>query len=236
MMSSAVAHALLVLVVCTVKSASSLDLDLSSWMDDLWPVISNHTLLDLSVVGTHDSLTFDLSESFADNDLPQVPGWLSMLLHKLPASEVGVFVRQQAQTQNASLLEQLNGGARFIDFRMTYSRPPGNGSDGVDDIGGVSKSALFDWYGVHTLQTRQPAYKYLMDIRQWMTDHPREVVVLWFSRHSSTCATGTDQYPGTTPAIRQVFFLRLRLPRGAMIFLDHLAVASFDIRFIDWRL
>ena len=201
---------LLVLVLTSLVLVMVRGFDVSSWMGGLWPVISNLTLLDLSVVGTHDSLTYDLSDRFADNDLPQFPPWLAALLHNLPEGEVGEFVRRQAVTQNATLTEQLDGGARFIDFRITFSRPPsddaegrgsGSGSDNTNDDGS------YNWYGVHTLETRQPALTYLAELKEWLVSHPTELVVVWLSRHSSTCATGTDQFPGTTPADRQACWL-----------------------------
>lgn len=39
---------------------------LSNWMGSLMPVIGNLSLLDISLPGTHDSMTFDLSTTVSD--------------------------------------------------------------------------------------------------------------------------------------------------------------------------
>jgi hypothetical protein len=36
---------------------------LENWMGALYPVIQNQTMLDISIPGTHDSMTWDLSET-----------------------------------------------------------------------------------------------------------------------------------------------------------------------------
>jgi hypothetical protein len=51
------------LCLASVHAAPVLDVPMSSWMTALYPVIANLTLLDLSLPGTHDSVTFDLSTS-----------------------------------------------------------------------------------------------------------------------------------------------------------------------------
>ena len=53
-------------------SSSSFDVKvdasfLANWMGKSLPIIENQTLLDLSLPGTHDTLTYDLSERVADN-------------------------------------------------------------------------------------------------------------------------------------------------------------------------
>jgi hypothetical protein len=69
-------------------------------MGTMAPVLCNLTLSDISLPGTHDSLTYDLSEEVslgADDDSP----FISWVLHW--ASKLGVvpggWIRSQARTQ-----------------------------------------------------------------------------------------------------------------------------------------
>jgi len=168
-------------------------LDLSNWMGQLSHVLGNATLLDLSLPGTHDSMTYDLSDTLSDGYEGMGPV-LSAILHSVTPLVGGRFVRQQGQTQGISVTEMLDGGIRFIDFRISYTQGP----DRV--IGGK------DWYCLHGCESQKKAIEYLKEVRQWLDQHPKELVVLWASRHGSTSLCGTDQYPGTTPAERQLFF------------------------------
>ena len=97
---------------------------LSSWMGDLEPVLGNLTLLDLALPGTHDTLTYDLSSTVADdaNDLPTWASWLLHTFHSLDGF-VGDFIRQNAQTQEHNVTTQLESGIRFLDLRTIYTSP-----------------------------------------------------------------------------------------------------------------
>ena len=72
---------------------------------------------------------------------------LAEIMHnytKLIPDGVEDFIRQQAQTQAMSIIQQLNSGVRFIDFRIMfeYSDPLGK------------------WYSLHFLQTLQVFFKF----------------------------------------------------------------------------
>jgi hypothetical protein len=85
-------------------------------------VIGNLTLLDLSLPGTHDSLTYDLSTTISDGGIDDYPE-LSKVLHLFSGSvdvipgQIEDFIRQQARTQGMTITEQLDNGVRFVDFR-----------------------------------------------------------------------------------------------------------------------
>jgi hypothetical protein len=99
---------------------------LSDWMGEL-TVLQNQTLLDLSLPGCHDAMTFDLSERVSDNanDLPAPIAWA---LHEfgpvVGVVGVGGFIKDQAVTQQLSMKDQLEAGMRFVDFRVVYSGTP----------------------------------------------------------------------------------------------------------------
>ena len=161
-------------------------------MGRLQSVIGQQTILDLSLPGSHDSLTYDLSTTVSDGGYDDSND-LSKFLHG--ASQFGLvpsrWIRKQAKTQILDITGQLNNGIRFIDFRTMYT------------------STLFthkDWYSLHFVQSKRKALEYFKEIRVWLDAHPSEVVVIWISRHGSQCTFGNDQYPGVSISEKQKYW------------------------------
>jgi hypothetical protein len=165
-------------VACVIVSTEGGSF-LSTWQENLLPVIGDRCLLDLSLPGTHDTLTYDLSERIAAGAIDGHPD-LAVLLHDLSLLHLtpGKFIQSLAQTQTLNITAQLDNGIRFFDLRIMYT----------------SKV----WKSLHTLESRQLALTYLKQLRGWMDVHPKEIVVLWLSKHGNEHATGNDQYPGVT--------------------------------------
>ncbi len=77
-------------------------------------------MTDITLPGTHDTLTYDLSTQVSAG------GWddeddLSLFLHDIfiiPGHPLGVFIRSLAQCHGLSIADQLDNGIRYIDFRM----------------------------------------------------------------------------------------------------------------------
>jgi hypothetical protein len=65
-----------------VSGAIVSSIDHANWMRDLMPIIGNATLLDLSLPGSHDTLTYDTSVTVAD-DAELIPPRLATILHSL---------------------------------------------------------------------------------------------------------------------------------------------------------
>ena len=131
----------------------------------------------------------------------------------------------------------LDAGIRFIDFRIVYSKPPSSRLSDTDEVvehmGGNESERTRDeldqekksdvneqWYGLHMFQTNQPALSYLQDIRDWLIEHPTELVVLWLSRHGTNGATGDDQYPKTDDAVKVAFWDEIVSLFGAEMLLN----------------
>lgn len=167
---------LLGVVVCTSsKPLPSRAPFLPNWMGHFSPVFVNQTILDITLPGTHDSLTSDLSEIFSNhaNDIPEALAWL---LHEFGSfvPTVGAFGRNQSKTQGLNITEQLDAGIRFIDFRIQYTNKP------------FRKTS--DFYCLHFMQSKRRAIEYLQAVRWWLNAHPKEIVVIWVSKHGSQCA------------------------------------------------
>jgi len=175
---------------------------LPNWMGVLWKNgtdgrFGRLSLLDLSLPGTHDSMTYDLSLTVSEEGLDNFYK-ISEALHfwskwsgkspDLSSGEIEDFLRLQAQTQKLSITEQLDNGIRFIDFRIMFEQDKK------------------EWYSIHFMQSREPMETYLRQIRNWLDEHPYEVVIIWLSRQGDQSATGNYQYPNVTPEEKQTMW------------------------------
>merc|ERR1712110_1047763 len=89
-------------------------------------------------------------------------------------------------------------------LRIMYTDAPG-------------KSSHKDWYSLHGCQSDSPALDYLKKVHTWLQAHPKEILVVWATRHGDSGKTGTDQYPNTTPEERQAFFNSVKSVFGDMM-------------------
>jgi hypothetical protein len=162
-------------------------------MEVIGVVIGDATLLDLSLPGTHDSLTYNLSLKTSDGGIDGAIA-LAQAMHRFSdeiPDKLNDFIRTQAQTQVLTLTQQLNNGIRFLDFRIMYEY-----SDRIDP----------QWYSLHFLQTYETAIAYLKEAHLWLLSHPQEILVVWLSKHGSTCSTGESAYPKTSVEAKQSFW------------------------------
>ena len=142
---------------------------LEHWMGKTINIIGDLALLDISLAGTHDTLTHDLS---LRTSLGGIDGadTLAEILHNYSAivpNGIEDYIRQQAQTQAVSIVDQLNNGVRFFDIRIMFEYSDVNPN----------------WYSIHFVQSNSPAILYLQQIKFWMELHPSEIIVLWLSKH-----------------------------------------------------
>jgi hypothetical protein len=174
---------------------------LPNWMGAFVAAGAFHsvTLMDLSLPGTHDSVTYDLSLTVSEAGLDKFHE-LEALLHKLSKNSVKLlpgdlenFFRMQAKTQQLTLTQQLDNGIRFLDLRIMRES---------DKTAGNSSH----WYSIHFMQSRKTVANYLHEIRNWVDLHPHEVVVLWLSQHGNPSTTGDDQFPGVTSEEKEIFW------------------------------
>jgi hypothetical protein len=198
----------LIILAIALKMSNCQETFESRWMERLYPVIKNQTILDLSIPGSHDTLTSDSSARIADNSNSLDPK-VSWLLHLIgPFMEIfslGSWIRAQAMTQGLKITEQLDSGIRFLDFRLAFTAGPKNLMN-------------YDWYSVHMVQTNKKAIDYLTEIKLWLNNHDKEVVVIWFSNHGcEDCQTGTYH---AEPKEMQKFWKQIENLLGPLLF-DH---------------
>ena len=145
-------------------------------------------------------MTYDLSTAMSDG-YEGLPSIVTTILHALTPLVAGQFIRDQGRTQGLNITAQLDGGVRFIDFRIMLTSPPPPAEQ---------PDASKDWFCLHGCQTNHPAMEYLRQVRAWLDKHPKEMVVFWLSRHGDTSLIGTKQYPGTTVAQRRAFWSQIQ--------------------------
>ena len=95
----------------------------SFWMHDVYEraELANKTVLDLTLPGTHDACTFNLTDHFAPGTSDVLDAIVD-IADKLGLDEFPL-IWSWATAQNLTLTEQLLLGARYIDMRAVYSTP-----------------------------------------------------------------------------------------------------------------
>lgn len=162
----------------------------ANWMGRVGGLLAKQSLLDLTLPGTHDTMTYDLSTAISNAGIDDYPTLAGLLSEFGSLGEIGEYMRKQATTQALSITQQLDAGIRFLDFRVMHT----NG----------------DWYSLHLVRSNRKALEYLQEVRTWLDAHPSEVIVMWLSKHGSQCNTGNDQYPGVSADEKQKFWQQIQ--------------------------
>lgn len=170
---------------------------LGDWMSHLMDLVSfsRLPLSSITLPGSHDSLTYDLSLTVSSDGLDEhakISKWLRKLSIIRP-NDIEEFIRLQAMTQKLNIVQQLDNGLRFIDLRISLENT---------DIG----NKIPGWYSIHCLQSNHEVNVYLKLIRNWMDMHPKEIIVIYLSRRGSTDAIGERAYPHTPVEEKQQFW------------------------------
>ena len=143
---------LLLVILPQLKLAESIPIRHTDWMGDLMPVIGNHTLFDLTLPGTHDSLAHDLCPTVD----PAQPAWLKWFASFKATPRF-------AETQSLGVSDQLDHGVRFLDLRIML----------VDDVWhGVHflttcEPAIGYFYAIRNFLNRHPSEIVVL----WLSEH-----------------------------------------------------------------
>ncbi|XP_069560221.1 PI-PLC X domain-containing protein 1 isoform X2 [Brachyistius frenatus] len=139
-------------------------LPMESWMSHLPCALWDTPLYHLAIPGSHNAITYCLDmNDRSPVDLTQ-PDMLQKL-DKYMKPLIRPFVYKWAITQEYTIKQQLDCGVRYCDLRIAH-RPNDSSTD------------LYFYHGVYTTLTVETV---LMEIREWLDAHPREVVILSFS-------------------------------------------------------
>nr|XP_040039566.1 PI-PLC X domain-containing protein 1 [Gasterosteus aculeatus aculeatus] len=146
-------------------SSGSLDeLPMESWMSHLPRALWDTPLYHLAIPGSHNAITYCLDmNDRSPVDLTQPD--LLQKLDKYMKPLIRPFVYKWAVTQERTIRQQLDSGVRYCDLRIAR-RPNDSSGD------------LCFYHGVYTALTVETV---LMEIREWLDAHPKEVLILSFS-------------------------------------------------------
>ena len=150
----------------TRKDTSNLS-DLSDWMSTLDPATN---LSDVTLPGTHHSAAYDLSTTFNSNDLEYQKIQDASFGVDLPDKLIAPWVCRFALTQSLSIAEQLQAGVRYFDLRVDYD---------------PDTSAFRVFHLLFGLQIEE----ILSQMKDFIRDHPTEIIVVEMTELLSTSAT-----------------------------------------------
>ncbi|XP_688423.2 PI-PLC X domain-containing protein 2 isoform X1 [Danio rerio] len=154
----------------------------ADWMGSLCPALTSMPLKHLAVPGSHDSFSF-----WVDEQAPVGPDQKAYVKHlaaifRFLAKKV---MKKWSMTQNLTFREQLEGGIRYFDLRV--SSKPGEAGHEIYFIHGLFGHKVRDG---------------LNDINNFLNIHKKEVVFLDFNHHY---AMGEEHHRYLIKMLQDVF-------------------------------
>ncbi|MFD5933705.1 hypothetical protein [Streptomyces sp. NPDC060333] len=154
--------------------------DLGAWMGGLRDTIGDRPLNRIVMPGSHDSGSWSITRNSGVCDF----GDQADLAHRFPS-----IAASMSRTQSGTLVDQLQGGARYFDLRLckqgdrwfTYhGGPMGNQFlDAPDGRGGVVRGEV-------------------NQVAEWIRGHPREIVIIRLSTAASPRTERADNTEAVT--------------------------------------
>ncbi|XP_020652475.1 PI-PLC X domain-containing protein 1 [Pogona vitticeps] len=176
------------------------------WMSNLPESLWGIPLSNLSIPGSHDSMTYCLDkESKVSVNESKLLQFLDKHMHPI----VHPIILRWSITQALTVLEQLNAGIRYFDFRIAHK---------PDD-------PSMDLYFVHMLYTTVVVEAVLWDILRWLRNHPWEVVILAFRNFDGL---EEDHHCHLVASIKKIFAGRL-CPRNVVPTLQNLWSHDYQV-------
>ncbi|XP_015261433.1 PREDICTED: PI-PLC X domain-containing protein 2 [Gekko japonicus] len=131
----------------------------AEWMGSLPPALRSLPLSNLAIPGSHDSFSY-----WVDDKSPVGPDQATTIKRLAKISLVKKIMKKWAVTQNLTFKEQLEGGIRYFDLRV--SSKPGEPGQEIYFIHGL--------FGIKVCDG-------LMEINTFLTHHSTEVIFLDFN-------------------------------------------------------
>ncbi|XP_031836268.1 PI-PLC X domain-containing protein 3 [Nomia melanderi] len=132
--------------------------ELEYWMTRLPDAIKNIPIIQLAIPGSHNTMTYTINRR---NEVgPDEPNYIRTLgRYCSPVSKPIIF--NWSITQHDSVKDQLNGGIRYLDFRV------------------ATKPTNRNIYFVHGLYGSE-IYQPLQEIAEWLSSHSNEILIVDF--------------------------------------------------------
>ncbi|XP_060091086.1 PI-PLC X domain-containing protein 1 isoform X1 [Heteronotia binoei] len=180
--------------------------ELAYWMSHLPECLWTVPLFNLSLPGSHDAMTYSLDET---STVSVNESKLLELMDKHMHWIIHPIVLRWCITQELTVLEQLDAGIRYFDFRIAHK---------PDD---PSTTLHF----VHMLYTTAVVEDVLWDILRWLKAHPCEVVILAFRNFDGL---EEDHHRHLVSCIKKIFCCRL-CPRNVVPTLQHMWAHGYQV-------
>ncbi|TFJ99615.1 PI-PLC X domain-containing protein 2 [Platysternon megacephalum] len=156
----------------------------ADWMGSLAPALSTFPLAHLAIPGSHDSFSY-----WVDEKSPVGPDQATAIKRLAKISLVKKLMKKWSVTQNLTFKEQLEGGIRYFDLRV--SSKPGEVGQEIYFIHGLFGIKVWDG---------------LMEINTFLTQHPKEAIFLDFNHFY---AMGDQHHIYLINRIREAFGSKL---------------------------
>ncbi|XP_008557724.1 PI-PLC X domain-containing protein 3 isoform X1 [Microplitis demolitor] len=139
--------------------------NLEFWMTRLPGALKKIPLINLAIPGSHNTMTYTINRF---NDVgPDEPASLQFF-GKYFSIISKPLIFNWSVTQYDDVVQQLNGGVRYLDFRLaTKARNNDNDIERNDD----------DVYFLHGLYGDEVT-QHLVEINHWLLSHPGEIVII----------------------------------------------------------
>ncbi|KAF7254134.1 PI-PLC X domain-containing protein 1 [Varanus komodoensis] len=176
------------------------------WMSHLPECLWSVPLSNLSLPGSHDAMTYCLDkESRVSINESKLLQFMDKHFH----SVVHPIILNWSITQVLTVLEQLDAGIRYFDFRIAHK---------PDD-------PSMNLYFVHMLYTTIDVEAVLWDILRWLKNHPWEVVILAFRNFDGL---DEDHHRHLVSCVKKIFGSRL-CPRNVVPTLRNMWSCDYQV-------
>ncbi|KAK5880800.1 hypothetical protein CesoFtcFv8_021671 [Champsocephalus esox] len=155
----------------SAQKGRSEDRSYMDWMSQLPPELHDNPLHNLTIPGSHDSMSYDLDLSSAIIE----PDGLKKLSKMYCVRKI---LYKWARTQEESILKQLEAGVRYFDLRIARK-------DNDPDPNRL--------YFYHGLLTQTDVETILRVMNDWAERHPKEILILSFSHFKGFVKRYEDQ-------------------------------------------
>jgi len=145
----------------------------ANWMEQNWAKISKKTLQQITLPGTHDSGSYNLTD-----DLSGIPEWLEVMIKIADFLDipVGKIIDGWGKSQTLNFFDQFSYGIRYVDVRVIYD------------------SRRHIWRTHHGVILGSPLRELLEDTARFIKLNPKEVLVLELSHGTETPGDSLQKY------------------------------------------
>merc|ERR1719183_1700454 len=113
-------------------------------------------------------------------------------------------VKDLATSQHTSIADQLKAGMRSFDLRVTYAAQTeeydaDENSESEEDVDARK------WWGGYATLTSRTVDEYLDDFKNFLDDHPQEIIYIAMSRAGDYEAIGAEQWDVEETVLEQLW-------------------------------